>query len=73
VVADLPAGEAFGSARVTKAVNRRFGHVLKRPIDPRAVATILRRMAAEGRIRVVRKGSSHQEGTYAKGRAAEGT
>ncbi|HSK78208.1 MAG TPA: hypothetical protein VLQ45_17275 [Thermoanaerobaculia bacterium] len=66
VVAGLPAGEEFGSARVTSAVNRRFSHALKRPIDPRTIATILRRMAAEGRIRVVRKGTSHQEGTYAK-------
>lgn len=66
VIAGLPAGEDFGSARVTKAVNRRFGHVLKKPIDPRTVATILRRMASEGRLRVVRKGASHQEATYAK-------
>lgn len=70
VVASLPVGEAFGSARVTKAVNRRFGHALKSPVEPRTIATILRRMAAEGRLRVVRKGTSHQEGTYARGGAA---
>lgn len=72
VVADLQAGEDFGSARVTKAVNRRFGHALERPVDPRTVATILRRMAAEGRIRVIRKGASHQETTYRRGGVAAG-
>jgi hypothetical protein len=67
VVADLPVGEVFGCSRLTKAVSRRFGHALKKPLDPRLVSTILRRMAADGRLRVVQKGMPHREAMYTKG------
>jgi hypothetical protein len=66
VVADLPAGEPFGCSRLAEAVNRRFGHALRKPLDSRLASTILRRMAAEGRVRVARKGTPHHEAMYTK-------
>lgn len=66
VVADLPEGEVFGCSGMAKEVNRRFGHALKKPLDSRLASTILRRLAAEGRIRVVQKGTPHNEARYTK-------
>lgn len=65
VVAEIPAGEAFSPADITSAVNRRF-QGLPKEADSRVTSNILRRMAAAGEIRRVRKGTSHREASYAR-------
>ena len=65
VVAEMPKGEVFSPASVAAAVNRRFRN-LPRPAEPRMTSAVLRRLAAEGRVRVVQKGTSHREATYTR-------
>ncbi|HEX6902482.1 MAG TPA: hypothetical protein VF789_22370 [Thermoanaerobaculia bacterium] len=65
VVAEMPEGEVFSPASVAAAVNRRFRN-LPKPADPRMASTVLRRLVAEGRVRVVQKGTSHREATYTR-------
>jgi hypothetical protein len=65
VVAGMPAGEVFTPANIAAAVNRRF-QGLPKEADSRVTSTILRRMAAAGEIRRVRKGTSHREASYTK-------
>jgi hypothetical protein len=65
VVAAIPSGEAFSPADITAAVNRRFQGLPKKA-DSRVTSNILRRMAAAGAIRRVRKGTSHREASYAR-------
>lgn len=62
----LPAGEVFGPSRAAAEVNRRFGRHLSRPADPRLASSALRHLRARGVLRVVKKGSAHQEALYAK-------
>lgn len=64
VVAEIPAGESFGPSRVVAEVNRRFRGELRRPIDSRLASTALRRLLAEGRLRLVEKGTAHHEAVY---------
>lgn len=65
VVAEMPKGEVFSPTSIAAAVNRRFRN-LPKPAEPRMASTALRRLAAEGRIRVVQKGTSHREATYTR-------
>jgi hypothetical protein len=65
VVAKTPKGEVFSPTSIAAAVNRRFRN-LPKPAEPRMASTVLRRLAAEGRIRVVQKGTSHREATYTR-------
>ena len=65
-VEGLPEGEVFGPSRAAAEVNRRFGRHLSRPADPRLASSALRHLRARGALRVVKKGSAHQETLYAK-------
>ena len=65
VVAEMPAGEVFTPASIAAAVNRRFRD-LPKAADSRVASTALRRMAAEGQIRMIRKGTSHREAAYTR-------
>ena len=64
VVSALPDGEVFGASRISDEVNRRFGESIRRPANPRMVSTALRRLAREGEIRLVKKGTPHHEALY---------
>lgn len=66
VVAELPAGQTFTASRVAAEVNRRFGKAFRRPADGRLVSAALRRMVANGAIRLVQPGTSHREAVYSK-------
>ena len=66
LIAELPPGETFAPSRVAAEVNRRHGRELRRPLDSRLASTVLRRLLADGEIRLVEKGSSHQEALYTK-------
>jgi ribosomal protein S25 len=66
VVADLP--EPFGPAAVAAEASRRYAAHLSKPVDPRAASNILRRMLAEGRLELVRKGTAKREALYRRAR-----
>lgn len=56
--------EPFGPKAVAAEANRRFRNHLKKPIGTRAVSDVLRRMLAEGKIRLAREGGASQEALY---------
>jgi hypothetical protein len=66
VVAGLPASEVFSATEISAQVNRRYGRHLRTPANPRMVATALRRLADEGEVRLVQKGTPHHEALYRK-------
>jgi hypothetical protein len=47
--------------------NRRFREALRKPADSRLVSAALRRMAANGTIRLAERGTAHREARYTKG------
>ncbi|HEY0511644.1 MAG TPA: hypothetical protein VGH73_07055, partial [Thermoanaerobaculia bacterium] len=65
-VAEIPVGETFSPSRVAAEVNQRFRAELKKPIDSRQASTTLRRLQAEGVVRLIRKGMPHHEALYVR-------
>jgi hypothetical protein len=61
-----PAGQPFGAAAITKEINRHYGERLRRPFKVKLVSIVLRRMAADGRIRTMQAGRPHHEAQYAR-------
>lgn len=66
LVADLPADEVFGPTRIATELNRRHGRALSRAADSRFTSSALRRLRAEGSLRLVQKGTPHHEAMYRK-------
>src|SRR5215213_2181103 len=66
VVADRPEGERFGPKLVVSEVNRRFGKLLGRPVEPSAVSVVLRRMCEARRIHQYRPGKANHEALYTR-------
>jgi hypothetical protein len=64
LVQELPAGEELVPSRVAREVNRRYARELRKPIDSRLASTALRRLFAEGAVRLVQKGTAHHEAVY---------
>jgi hypothetical protein len=58
--------EPFGATAVAAEASRRFADHLSRPVDARTASDILRRLLAEGEIRLVREGRPFHEALYAK-------
>jgi hypothetical protein len=58
--------EPFSPTAVAEEVNRRFGSHLPKPLTARATSDVLRCMAAEGEIHLVRKGRPFHEALYAR-------
>lgn len=58
--------EPFGPKDVCAEVNRRFGDLLRRPIDVRKVSDQLRRFERMGRIHLLRPGRPHWQALYAR-------
>ena len=66
VIESRPPDEAFGTNYLTAEINHRYGDRLRRPVRPKLVSIVLRRLAATGRLREVRKGRPHHEALYAR-------
>ena len=66
LVAEMPDGGVFSATEISAEINRRYGRSLRRPANPRMVSTALRRLAAEGEVRLVQKGTPHHEALYRK-------
>jgi hypothetical protein len=58
--------ESFGISAITAEVNRRYRSRFKKPVDPRQVSVVLRRMLRERKLRSVRKGRPFHEALYAR-------
>jgi hypothetical protein len=67
LVAELPAGETFAPSRVAAEVNRRYRRELRKPMDVRLASTALRRLVADGIVRLAEKGTAHHQAVYTKG------
>ena len=61
----MHAGESFTPTRIAGEVNRRYRDELRQLIDSRLASTALRRLLAEGRLRLIQKGTAHREAVYA--------
>lgn len=66
VIETKGADEAFGISAITAEVNRRYRARFKKPVDPRQVSVVLRRMLREGRLRSVREGRPFHEALYGR-------
>jgi|SRR5918999_433524 hypothetical protein len=64
VVASAELQEPFGPGAVAAEANRRFRPHLKELIGPRTASDVLRRLAREGQLQLVRKGKAHIEALY---------
>lgn len=64
--------EPFGPTDVAAEANRRFAGRLSEPVGPRTASDVLRRMLAEGGLRLVREGKPFQEALYARRRRQGG-
>lgn len=64
VVREKSPEETFGPSQITREIHARFGSKLRRPLDPRAVSVKLRRLAALGVVRTVRRGVAYHEALY---------
>jgi hypothetical protein len=67
VIESRPPDESFGTNYLTAEINHRYGDRLRRPVKPKLVSIVLRRLAATGRLREVRKGRPHHEALYSRG------
>lgn len=66
LIEEMPAGEVFQASTLAAEVNRLFHEALREPADSRLVSAALRRLEANGRIRLVEKGSAHREARYTR-------
>jgi hypothetical protein len=66
VIAAMPVGEVFTASTLAAEVNRLFHEALREPADSRLMSAALRRLAANGTIRLVEKGSAHREARYTR-------
>jgi hypothetical protein len=66
VVDSQPAGEVFGARVIAAEVNRRYREVVKKPVQPRTVSVVLRRLEIARRIRQTRPGKALYEALYVR-------
>src|SRR6185369_4702022 len=58
--------EPFGPTAVAAEANRRFADRLRRPVGSRTASDLLRRLLAEGVIRLAQKGTAFHEALYTR-------
>jgi hypothetical protein len=58
--------EPFGPTAVAVEANRRFADRLRRPVGTRTASDLLRRLLAEGTIRLAQKGTAFHEALYTR-------
>ena len=64
VVSDADLQEPFGPAAVAAECNRRFRAHLQERVESRTASDVLRRLAREGEIHLVKKGRANHEALY---------
>ena len=69
VIAEKRGDERFNASRITQEIERRYGKRLGgRRVDPRTVATQLRRLAERGELHQLQKGHSGREALFCRER-----
>jgi hypothetical protein len=68
VIADKRGDEPFNATRLAQEIDRRFGKRLGRRVDPRSVASQLRRLFQRGTIHQIQKGQAHREAVFSRER-----
>jgi hypothetical protein len=68
LVSGKAADETFTPSSVAEELNRRFAAKMRRSFDSRGVSVYLRRLLAEGSLRLVRKGGAANEAAYTRRR-----
>jgi hypothetical protein len=66
LIAHSQPGETFTSSKVAAEVNRRYPSELKKPLEQPTASVCLRRLAAYGTVRLVKKGTAHVQAVYTK-------
>ncbi|HEX6899226.1 MAG TPA: hypothetical protein VF789_05910 [Thermoanaerobaculia bacterium] len=66
VLEHWPPDVHFTATSIAAEIRRRYGAVLRRDVDPRAIAAALRRRRADGLVKEVREGRPHLEAQYRK-------
>lgn len=66
VLESWPPEVRFTATSIAAEVYRRYGEVLRRDVDPRAIASALRRRRDDGSVKEVRPGRPHLEAEYRK-------
>ena len=66
VVESPDLAEPFGATAVAAEANRRYAKHLKERVGPRTASDVLRRMLAEGEIRIAREGRAFHEALYSR-------
>lgn len=66
VLASWPPEVSFTATSIAAEVGRRYGALLRRDADPRAIAAALRRRRDDGLVQEIREGRPFQEALYRK-------
>ena len=66
LIAHSSPGETFTASSVTAEVNRRYPSELKKPLEQPTASVCLRRLAAYGTVRIVKKGTAHIQAIYTR-------
>jgi hypothetical protein len=66
VLAAWPAEAPFTATALAEHVSRRYGEILRRPVEARVVASALRRRRNDGILEEIREGRPFQEALYRK-------
>ncbi len=64
LIASKGEDETFTPSGVARELNQRFPAKLRRPVDSRALSVCLRRLLAQGRLSLVKKGGAVHEAIY---------
>jgi hypothetical protein len=65
-LAGWPAEAPFTATALAEHVSRRYGEILRRPVEARVVASALRRRRNDGILEEIREGRPFQEALYRK-------
>jgi hypothetical protein len=68
VLATWPLDVPFTAATLAAEIKRRYGTILRRTVDVRAIGSALRRRRDKGLLREVREGRPFEEAQYRKGK-----
>jgi hypothetical protein len=66
LIASKGADETFTPSGVAQELNQRFPAKLRHPVDGRALSVCLRRLLAQGHLRLVKKGGAVHEAIYGR-------
>jgi hypothetical protein len=68
VIADKRGDEPFNATQLAQEIDRRYGKKLGRRVEPRSVASQLRRLLQRGKIHQSQKGQAYREAVFTRER-----